>query len=88
MQRKSQLPQAFTAFRPELQVLAKRRLEMGEIHISNNNDFIIEDTGIRIVRVHSDGGKEYENWKGLKIILPRILHLLVPKTTQSWSEGI
>jgi hypothetical protein len=32
MQRKSQLPKAFTAFRRELQVLAKRKLEMGEIH--------------------------------------------------------
>jgi hypothetical protein len=39
MQRKSQLPQAFAAFRRELQVLAKRRLEMGEIHTSNNDDF-------------------------------------------------
>jgi hypothetical protein len=29
MQRKSQLPQAFTAFRRELQILAKRKLEMG-----------------------------------------------------------
>jgi hypothetical protein len=66
MQRKSQLPQAFTAFRRELQVLAKRRLEMGEIHTSNNDDFNIEDTGIRIVRVHSDGGKEYENLERLE----------------------
>jgi hypothetical protein len=38
MQRKSQLPQAFTAFRRELQVLAKIKLEMGEIHTSNNDD--------------------------------------------------
>jgi hypothetical protein len=36
MQRKSQLPQAFTAFRRELQVIAKRKLEFGEIHTSNN----------------------------------------------------
>jgi hypothetical protein len=41
-------------------VLAKRRLEMGAIHTSNNDDFKIEDTCIRIVRVHSDGGKECE----------------------------
>jgi hypothetical protein len=60
MQRKSQLPRGFTAFRRELQVLAKRKLEMGEIHTSNNDDFKIEDAGIRIVRVHSDGGKEFE----------------------------
>jgi hypothetical protein len=33
---------------------------MGEIHTSNNDDFKIEDAGIRIVRVHSDGGKEFE----------------------------
>jgi hypothetical protein len=65
MQRKSQLPQAFTAFRRELQVLAKRKLELGEIHTSNNDDFKIEDTGIRIVRVHSDGGKEYEKLERL-----------------------
>jgi hypothetical protein len=58
MQCKSQLPQAFTAFRRELQVLTKRKLEMGEIHTSNNDDVKIEDTDIRIVRVHSDGGKE------------------------------
>jgi hypothetical protein len=57
MQRKSQLPKAFTGFRRELQVLAKRKLEMGEIHTSNNDGFKIEDTGIRIVRVRSDGGK-------------------------------
>ena len=66
MQRKSQLPQAFTAFRRELQVLAKRKLEMGEIHTSNNDDFKIEDAGIRIVRVHSDGGKEYEKLERLE----------------------
>jgi hypothetical protein len=29
----------FKAFRRELQVLAKRKLEMGEIHTSNNDDF-------------------------------------------------
>jgi hypothetical protein len=46
MQRKSQLPQAFTAFRRELQVF--------------------EDAGIRIVRVHSDGGKEYEKLERLE----------------------
>jgi hypothetical protein len=66
MQRKSQLPQAFTAFRREVHVLAKRKLEMGEIHTSNTDDFKIEDTGIRIVRVHSDGGKEYEKLERLK----------------------
>jgi hypothetical protein len=38
---------------------------MGEIHTSNN-DFKIEDTGIRIVRVHSDGGKEYEKLEMLE----------------------
>jgi hypothetical protein len=58
MQCKSQLPQAFMAFRRELQVLTKRKLEMGEIHTSNNDDVKNEDTDIRIVRVHSDGGKE------------------------------
>jgi hypothetical protein len=66
MQRKSQLPQAFTAFRRELQVLAKRKVAMGEIHTSSNDDFKIEDTGIRIVRVHSDGRKEYKNLERLE----------------------
>jgi hypothetical protein len=33
---------------------------MGEFHTSNNDDFKIEDTGIRLVRVHGGGGKEYE----------------------------
>jgi hypothetical protein len=28
--------------------------------------FKVEDTGIRIVRGHSDGGKEYENLEGLE----------------------
>jgi hypothetical protein len=60
MQRKSQLPQAFTVFRHELQVVTKGKLEMGEIHTSNNDGFKIEDAGIRILRVHSDGGKEYK----------------------------
>jgi hypothetical protein len=45
MQRKRRLPKAFTAFRRELQVLAKRKLEMEEIHISNNDDLKIEDAG-------------------------------------------
>jgi hypothetical protein len=66
MQLKSQLPQAFTAFRRELQVLAKRKLEMGEIHTLNNDDSTIEDSGIRIVRVHSDDGKEYEKLERLE----------------------
>jgi hypothetical protein len=39
MQRKSQLPKAFTAYRRELQVLAKRKLEIGEIDTSNNDGF-------------------------------------------------
>jgi hypothetical protein len=39
MQSKIQLPQAFTAFRRELQVLANGKLEIGEIHTSNNDDF-------------------------------------------------
>jgi hypothetical protein len=39
MQRKSQSPQAVTAFHRELQVLAKRKLEMRETHTSNNDDF-------------------------------------------------
>jgi hypothetical protein len=39
---------------------------MGEIHTSNNNDFKFEDAGIRIVRVHSDGGKEYEKLERLE----------------------
>jgi hypothetical protein len=63
----SQLPQAFTAFRRELQVFAKRKLEMGEIPTSNNSDFNIEDTGFRIVRVHSDGGKEFEQLERLEV---------------------
>jgi hypothetical protein len=67
MQRKSQLPQAFTAFRRELQVLAKRKLEMAEIHTSNSDDFEIEDPGFRMVRVHhSDDGKEYETLERLE----------------------
>jgi hypothetical protein len=66
MQRKSQLPQAFTAFRRDMQVLAKRKLEMGEIHTSNNDDCKIEEADIRIVRVHSDGGKEYEKLERLE----------------------
>jgi hypothetical protein len=66
MQRKGQLPQAFTAFRRELQVLTKRKLELGEIHTSNNDDFKIEDAGIRIVQVHNDSGKEYEKLERLE----------------------
>jgi hypothetical protein len=66
MQRKSQLPKAFTAFRRELQVLAKGKLEMGEIHTSNNDDFKIEDTGIRIVQGHSDGGTENKKLERLE----------------------
>jgi hypothetical protein len=66
IQRESQLPQAFMAFRCELQVLAKRKLEMGEIYTSNNGDFKIVDTGIRIVRVYSDGGTEYANLERLE----------------------
>jgi hypothetical protein len=65
MQRKSQLPQAFTTYRRDLQVLAKRKLEMGEIHTSNSDDFKIEEADIRTVRVHSDGGKEYEKLERL-----------------------
>jgi hypothetical protein len=66
MQRKSKLPQAFTAYRRELQVLAKQKLDIGEIHTSNNDDFKVEDAGIRIVRVHSDGGKENEKLERLE----------------------
>jgi hypothetical protein len=66
MHLKIQLPQAFTAFRRELQVLAKRKLERGEIHKSNNDEFKIEIAGIRIVRVHGDGGKEFENLERLE----------------------
>jgi hypothetical protein len=68
-------------------VIAKRKLEFGEIHTRTILDLKIEVTDIRIMRVHSDGGKEYENWKGL-IILSHILHLVPPKTTQSQREGI
>jgi hypothetical protein len=39
---------------------------MGEIDTSNNDGFKIEDAGIRIVRVHSDGGKEYEKLERLQ----------------------
>jgi hypothetical protein len=39
---------------------------MGEIHTSNNDAFKIEDTGFHIVRVHSDGGKEYEKLERLE----------------------
>jgi hypothetical protein len=39
---------------------------MGEIHTSNNDDFKIEDTDIRIVRVHSVGGKEYKKLERLE----------------------
>jgi GAG-pre-integrase domain len=66
MQRKSQLPKAFTALRRELQVLAKRKLEMGEIHTSNNDGLKIKNTGIRIVRAHSDRGKDYEELERLE----------------------
>jgi hypothetical protein len=66
MQRKSQLPQAFTVFHRELQVVTKRKLEMGEIHTSNNDDFKIEDAGIRILRVHREGGKGVQNLERLE----------------------
>jgi hypothetical protein len=39
---------------------------MGKIHTSNNDDFKIEDAGSRILRVNSDGGKEYEKLERLE----------------------
>jgi hypothetical protein len=39
---------------------------MGEIHTSNIDDFKIEGASIRIVRVHSDSGKEYEKLERLE----------------------
>jgi hypothetical protein len=59
-------PKLFTAFSRELQVVANRKLEMGEIHTSKNDDFKIEDTGFRLVRLQSDGGKEYETLERLE----------------------
>jgi hypothetical protein len=39
---------------------------MGGIHTSNNDDFKIDDTGIRMVQGHSEGGKEYEKLERLE----------------------
>jgi hypothetical protein len=39
---------------------------MGEIHTSNDDYFKIEETGIRILRIHSDGGKQYEKLERLE----------------------
>jgi hypothetical protein len=62
---------------------------MGEIHISKNDDLKIEDTGIRIARVHSDGGKEYEKLEGLKIIvtLSFNLNVLAPEAQAKAAYG-
>jgi hypothetical protein len=87
MQRKSLLPQAFTAFRRELQVLAKRKLDMGEIHSSNIDDVKIEDSGIRIVRVHSDGRKEYEKLERLEDHLATYSAPYTPKNNPISERG-
>jgi hypothetical protein len=87
MQSKSQLPKAFTAFRRELQVLAKRKLEMGEIHTLNNDEFKIEDAGIRIVRVHSEGGKEYEKLERLEDHLAAYSAPYTPKNNPILERG-
>jgi hypothetical protein len=39
---------------------------MGEIHTSNYDDFKVHDAGFRTVRVHIDGGKEYEKLERLE----------------------
>jgi hypothetical protein len=61
---------------------------MGEIHISKNDDLKIEDTGTRIARVHSDGGKEYEKLERLEDHRHVELHFERARARSSSKSGI
>lgn len=63
MQRKSQLRSAFEKFKLQLTALVKQSVAIDELRtcdVEEYNAVVGKDSGVRIIRLHSDQGKEYK----------------------------